>query len=183
MYRWRGLGVAPSASVSTALANASAQTGVPLSLLTQVAQTESSYNPFAVSPAGAQGLMQLMPSTAASLGVSNPMDPNQSALGGAQYLESLYKQYGDWETALEAYNEGPGNLQANLVAGVAPVSEDYATSILSAAGMDSSSPDLTVTAADSGIDLTSLLSSDGSANWTLIGLAAAGALALLWAVR
>ena len=180
MYRWRGLGVAPSASVSTALANASAQTGVPLSLLTQVAQTESSYNPSAVSPAGAQGLMQLMPATAASLGVSNPMDPNQSALGGAQYLESLYKQYGDWQMALEAYNEGPGNLQANLVAGVAPVSEDYATSILSAAGMDTSSGDLTT--ADSGIDLSSLLSSDGS-NWTLIGVAALGALALLWAVR
>jgi soluble lytic murein transglycosylase-like protein len=181
MYRWRGLGLAPSATVSTALANASAQTGVPLSLLEQVAQTESSYNPLAVSSAGAQGLMQLMPATASSLGVSNPFDPNQSALGGAQYLEQLYQKYGDWNTALIAYNEGPGNLASQ---GVFPSSQSYADSILAGANLSTSPVD--TASSDDGTDLSSFLSltdADGSTNWGLIGLAIAGGILLVWAAQ
>lgn len=183
MYRWRGLGLAPSATVSTALENASSQTGVPLSLLEAVASKESSYNPSAVSPAGAQGLMQLMPATAASVGVSNPFDPNQSALGGAQYLQQLYAKYGDWDTALIAYNEGPGNLASQ---GVFPSSQSYADSILAGAGLPAAGSDTLdlASATDSGgLDFSSLLSSDGSTNWGLIGLAIAGGVLLLWVAK
>jgi len=152
---------------------------VPLSLLESVALKESSYNPSAVSPAGAQGLMQLMPATAASVGVSNPFDPNQSALGGAQYLEQLYAKYGDWNTALIAYNEGPGNLASQ---GVFPSSQSYADSILAGAGL--SPVDTSIPATDGGgLDFSSLLSSDGSTNWGLIGLAIAGGILLLWGFK
>ena len=91
MYvRHRGLGLAtPPDSVATALQSASSQTGVPLSLLQSVAASESSYNPNAVDVRPHQGLMQLMPATAKSLGVSNPFDPNQSALGGAHFAKLI----------------------------------------------------------------------------------------------
>ena len=184
MYSWRGLGAAISPSVSTALSNASQQTGVPLSLLESVALKESSYDPNAVSSAGAQGLMQLMPGTAASLGVSNPFDPSQSALGGATYLEQLYSKYGNWNDALVAYNEGPGAFDAS---GAYASSASYAASVLAGAAL----PDTTLPqAVDSGsvdstgvynLDLSTL--SDGSVNWTWIGLGLAGVLALLWAVK
>lgn len=135
MLPYRGLGATPSPAVQTALQNASSTYGVPLPLLTSVARSESAYNPTAVSKAGAQGLMQLMPATAASLGVTNPFDPQQSANGGAQYLAQLYSQYGDWNTALIAYNEGPGALATH---GAYPSSQQYAQTILTNAGMDSS---------------------------------------------
>lgn len=130
----RGLGLGyspPPANIQTVLQNASNSSGVPLNILQAVAFQESSYNPNAVSSAGAQGLMQLMPATAKSLGVSNSFDPQQNADAGASYLASLYKQYGDWNTALIAYNEGPGNLQNQ---GPFQSSQNYASSILANAG-------------------------------------------------
>ena len=173
----RGLGMAPSPSVSVALQSASAQTGVPLSLLQALAAKESSNNPAAVSPAGAQGLLQLMPATGASLGVTDPFDVNQNALAGAQYLQSLYNQYGDWQTALIAYNEGPGNLATQ---GAFPSSQAYATSILSAAGVSDSSPS---GLPDTGtLDLSSVIDlSGGTTNWALWGLAIGAGVLLLWA--
>ena len=175
MYHFRrGLGAAPSASVTAALQSASAQTGVPLSLLEALAAQESSNNPAAVSSAGAQGLLQLMPATAASVGVTDSFDVNQNALGGAQYLESLYKQYGDWNTALIAYNEGPGNLASQ---GPFSSSQSYASSILSAAGLPSESSD--TSAADVGD--TSTVDLSGGTDWTVWALAGAGALLVMWA--
>ncbi len=106
------------------------QYGVPPSLAVALMNRESSGNAAAVSPAGAIGLFQLMPATAASLGV-DPHDPAQNIQGGLTYLSQLHQQYGDWNTALIAYNEGPGNL-ANR--GVFPSSQSYADSILAAAG-------------------------------------------------
>lgn len=137
-YRFRrGLGSIPSppASVASALQAASASSGVPYSILQALAYQESSYNPTAVSSAGAQGLLQVMPANDASLGLTSPFDPNANAAAGAQYLKSLYDQYGDWNTALIAYNEGPGNLQNQ---GVFSSSQTYADTILANAGVDSS---------------------------------------------
>lgn len=81
-------------------------------LIRAVIQTESAGNPDAISPAGAQGLMQLMPETARELGVTDPFDPEQNILAGTRYLRMLLDRYdGDVRLALEAYNRGMGNLE------------------------------------------------------------------------
>ncbi len=68
---------------------------------------ESGFNPCAVSVKGAQGLMQLMPSTAAQMHVADPFDPEQNVQGGAAFLKQLLKRYnGDLRLALVAYNAG-----------------------------------------------------------------------------
>jgi cell wall-associated NlpC family hydrolase len=88
--------------------SAAAQSGVPASLLAAVAKQESGFNTGAVSSAGAQGLMQLMPSTASGLGV-NAFDPAQAIDGAAQLLSGYLQQYnGSVPLSLAAYNAGPG---------------------------------------------------------------------------
>ena len=96
------------------ISKASAQYGVDPELLKAVLSAESGGNALAKSSAGAQGLMQLMPGTAAELGVTNPYDPEQNISGGANYLSQMLKAYGgDVSKALAAYNWGPGNLSKN----------------------------------------------------------------------
>ncbi len=83
--------------------------GIDPALVRAVVQHESGFNPDAGSSAGAQGLMQLMPSTAAGLGVTDPRDPAQSIEGGTKLLARLLAQYhGRAGLALAAYNAGPG---------------------------------------------------------------------------
>ena len=77
-------------------------------LLSAVAKQESGYKPDAVSPAGAQGLMQLMPATAHGLGVTNSFDPTQAVDGAARLLRDLLNRFGRTDLALAAYNAGPG---------------------------------------------------------------------------
>ena len=84
--------------------------GVPEDLFLRLVQQESGWNAGARSHKGAQGLAQLMPGTAAKLGV-NPRDPIQNLEGGARYLRMMYNTFGDWRLALAAYNAGPGAVQ------------------------------------------------------------------------
>ncbi|OIA99936.1 lytic transglycosylase [Paenibacillus sp. LC231] len=88
--------------------------GVPVSLIKAVIDAESSFNPNAVSSAGAKGLMQLMDGTARGLGVSNPFDPAQNIEGGTKYLSNLIQRFGgEMAMVLAAYNAGPTRI-ANL---------------------------------------------------------------------
>lgn len=83
--------------------------GIDRNLAHTVAQMESRYNPRARSPVGAMGVMQLMPATARSLGVSDPFDPGQNIEGGVKYLAQLSNRYGgDPKLVMAAYNAGPG---------------------------------------------------------------------------
>lgn len=95
---------------------------VPVKLLMAVGKAESGYNADAVSPAGAMGVMQLMPSTAASLGVDNAFDARSNIMGGAKYLSQMLQRYdGDIDLALAAYNAGSGNVEK--YGGVPPFDE------------------------------------------------------------
>jgi peptidoglycan DL-endopeptidase CwlO len=111
---------------------AASRYGVDASLLAAMASQESGFNSQAVSPAGAQGLMQFMPSTAAGLGV-NALDPSSAIDGAARYMSSLTKQFGSTDLALAAYNAGPGTV--SRYGGIPPYSEtqNYVRSVMSKA--------------------------------------------------
>jgi soluble lytic murein transglycosylase-like protein len=103
---------------------AGAKYGVSAKLLAAVAKVESGYDPTAVSPAGAQGLMQLMPGTAKGLGVKNSFDPEQAINGAAKLLAHNLKEFGTVPLALAAYNAGGGAV--HKYGGIPPFSETQA---------------------------------------------------------
>lgn len=135
----------PSAPESGDLAGAGGDSGEYDSVIEQAAarydldpavlhgliQQESGFDPNAQSSAGASGLTQLMPGTASSMGVANPLNPTESIEGGAHYLSQLMNQFGgDTEDALAAYNAGPGAVQQ--YGGIPPYAEtqSYVSKVL-----------------------------------------------------
>jgi soluble lytic murein transglycosylase-like protein len=116
---------ASGADLARLAEEASRRYGLDPALVLAVVGVESGFRPAAVSPKGAQGLMQLMPRTAAALGVSDPLDPEQNLDAGVRHLESLLKLYnGDLTRALAAYNAGSGAVERH--GGVPPYRETRA---------------------------------------------------------
>lgn len=97
---------------------------VPAALVKAVVRAESNFQRLAVSRKGAQGLMQLMPATAAELGVEDPFDPEENVWGGTRYLRALKDRFGSWQHALAAYNAGPTAVEQ--YGGVPPYQETQA---------------------------------------------------------
>ena len=127
---WASLLPAAGQQYLASFTSAATQTGVDARLLAAVAWTESGFNASAVSSAGAQGLMQIMPTTAKGLGV-DPRDPAQAVTGAARYLaENLQKFEGRTDLALAAYNAGPGAVRK--YGGIPPYAEtqQYVSKVL-----------------------------------------------------
>ncbi len=102
----------------------SARYNVDANLVNSVVEVESGFDPLAESPAGAQGLMQLMPETATSLGVSDAFDPQQNIEGGVRFLSQLMNYFdGDIEKVLAGYNAGPGAVDE--YGGIPPYQETH----------------------------------------------------------
>jgi soluble lytic murein transglycosylase-like protein len=130
------------------VAAAAAAYEVPIDLAQRLARQESGFDQSRVSSAGAIGVMQLMPGTAAELGV-DPHDEDQNIEGGMRYLRQMFDRFGNWNQAVAAYNAGPGRI-AKVIAGVQALpaeTANYVKKILGApfqllAGSDSSSSDI-----------------------------------------
>jgi len=105
--------------------------GIEPAVLHGLIEQESGFDPSATSSAGAEGLTQLMPGTASSMGVSNPLNPSESIEGGARYLSQLLNQFGgNVSEALAAYNAGPGAVEQ--YGGIPPYgeTESYVSKVL-----------------------------------------------------
>jgi soluble lytic murein transglycosylase-like protein len=127
--------------VSPLIEDAAKQHSLDPKLLRAVIGQESAFRPCAVSAKGAQGLMQLMPETAAEMGVANPLDPKQNLDAGARFLKQLLEKYkGDLPQALGAYNAGPKTVDES--GGVPDLHEtrEYVDAILAKAGLKAANP-------------------------------------------
>jgi soluble lytic murein transglycosylase-like protein len=121
----------PALDLNQVVNSASAAYHLDPDLVNSVIHAESGFNSHAVSPKGAQGLMQLMPDTASKLGVANPFDPQSNVAGGSRYLRELLERYNfDLIKALAAYNAGTKRVEQYR--GVPPYREthDYVARIV-----------------------------------------------------
>ena len=121
--------------------------GLDEALIYAVIRAESNFDPNAVSHAGARGLMQLMPGTAAEMGVTDIFDPTQNVAGGTQYLSKMMGLFNDKKLALAAYNAGPENVKRHK--GIPPFQETqhYVKTVLTyekAYGNGASRPNFTI---------------------------------------
>ncbi|MGB9617813.1 MAG: lytic transglycosylase domain-containing protein, partial [Desulfomonilaceae bacterium] len=116
--------------IDSIIADISSQFAIDPHLVRAIIKAESNYNPNAVSPKGAKGLMQLMPSTAKQLKVQRPFDPEQNIIGGVKYIKGMLASYGSLDTALAAYNAGPAAVKK--YAGIPPYreTEEYVKKVL-----------------------------------------------------
>lgn len=157
--------------------------GVPPSIALAVANRESGVCHWTSSgavkrgSAGEVGIMQLMPSTAQALGV-DPYDFQSNIRGGVRYLADMYRQFGSWDLALEAYNWGPGKLQAAIASGrSAPTQvQAYASAVL---GPGPSSPTISSGYVVAGQDQ---VSADSNNSPTATVLALLGGVAAIYAL-
>lgn len=120
--------VKPEALLAMVERHAAAQ-GVDPLLARAVAEVESGWKTRAVSSAGAQGVMQLMPDTQKDLGVRDPFDPDDNIRGGVRYLKLMLDRFGTVELALAAYNAGPGAVEKHKVVPPYPETQDYVRAV------------------------------------------------------
>ncbi|MBV8284075.1 MAG: lytic transglycosylase domain-containing protein [Candidatus Eremiobacteraeota bacterium] len=140
LYGCSGTGYLPYAphalnpsEIHSLVLGASHSSGVPEGLVRAVLMAESAGDPSAVSSAGAQGLMQLMPGTSAGCGIANPFDPVENVSCGSGYLRAMLDRYhNNVALAVAAYNAGPGAV--DRYHGVPPYAETqaYVTRVMTA---------------------------------------------------
>jgi soluble lytic murein transglycosylase-like protein len=113
------------------VSQASTEHGVDANLIRAVIEQESGGRPCAVSPKGAQGMMQLMPAAQADLGLANPIDPTENVRAGSRYLRQMLDKYrNNVPLALAAYNAGPGRVDEKGGIPNIPETEDYVSDIM-----------------------------------------------------
>ena len=126
------LGSEPVRSLDRLIDRVAEKVSLAPELIHSVVSAESGYNPAAVSHAGARGLMQLMPETAAELGVKDSFDPEQNLVGGSRYLKQLLDKYnGDLDHALAAYNWGQGNVDRYGIENLPSETRNYVAKVKS----------------------------------------------------
>jgi soluble lytic murein transglycosylase-like protein len=160
-------------SIAALVAQISASLGIDPTIAVAQAQAESSLNPNALSSEGAIGVMQLMPATAAGLGV-DPTDPTQNITGGLTYdLQMLNMFGGDWQKALAAYNWGPGNVQKAI--------QQYGSAWLSHAPAETQNYVAKILSAESSVSVGDGSGGVGATSGAALGIVvAAGVAALLF---
>lgn len=135
---------------------------IPVNLLKAIGKQESDFNPNAVSKCGAQGIMQLMPATAASLGVTDSFDAEQNIMGGAKYIAELLDQYdGNISYALAAYNAGSNNVKK--YGGIPPFKEtqNYVVKVTDYMNQGVDIPNITLSASAQSSNTVQMLEQTG----------------------
>ena len=151
--------------------------GVPSSIALAVAQQESGFNPNAVGSAGELGVFQLMPQY-----FPGASDPNANISTGVAYLKQLYQQFGDWGTALAAYNWGPTKVNSAVSAGTSFPQQvlNYVQSVLGIASSTDASVAVDTTGSSTSSPSYTGLDPSQVAPWVLAGVVGLGVLWVAW---